>query len=646
MNALYFYLFLLLIHPLISQWWKIFPKAERKSWEAFVPIYNYCVASKIGGQPFWYGFLMIFPGVHLAMYFVFNVALIRRFGFYSLQDTALALFLPWFTYAKIASQDAIVVQGETNWANPKQVADRTPGDHLTLFFALPVLGHVLAYTLGAIFKPAKGKTSVRDWTETAIFALVAASVIRTYVFEPFKIPTGSMEKTLLVGDFLFVNKLAYGSRIPNTPLSFPLFHNNIPFVDWNSYSRLETIEYNRLPGWTDVNRYDVVVFNYPSGDTSILDTRMPQGLMGHDYHGIVLDEAQRLYLESKGVPYMRGARTYQMVEYNFRNNFNKAMTSLYDRKTIDSLNAQSGMTLDDYWPKYEVDFWSDFFQNMEYWKNQARKEFTENKRTYSKGEGMFINHKGLVYRPVDKRENYIKRCVGIPGDTLEIKGAQLYVNGKKAPIFERQNLGYLTEGVPQMRADVIESKFGLVENVDYYVYSNASYLMFLTASELSTLKKAFPEAKFYLYEVDKKEPLSTTARQLTNLAYYPKSIEIENTTEDFQKFWIPKKGETINLTHENVLWYRRVITAYEGHALQEKDGKVYIDGQEAKTYTFRMNYYWLMGDNRYNSADSRVWGFVPEDHIVGRAAIVWLSTDQRGSFPMNIRWNRVFTRIR
>lgn len=636
MDALYYYLFFLLIHPIISQWWKIFPKAGRQTWEAFVPLYNYCAASKIGGQPFWYGLLMIVPGVHIVMYFVFNVALIRRFGFYSLKETALAIFLPWITFAKIASTVELQAVEETDWTDKKQVEERSPGDHLTLFLSLPLAGHVLAYSLGTVFKAAKGKTNIRDWSETIIFALVAASVIRTYVFEPFKIPTGSMEKTLLIGDFLFVNKLAYGPKVPNTPLSFPLFHNNIPGLDIPSYSRLETIKYKRLPGWTDVNRYDVVVFNYPSGDTAIYDPRMPQGLMGHDYHGIVLNEARRLYVESKGAS--------EPINQYFGTDYNKAIAKFYSKETIDSLNQTTGLTIEGLWEKFEVDFWNGFFNNLEYWKNQARHEIAVNKRTYSSGESMYINHKGIIYRPVDKRENYIKRCVGIPGDTLEIIDAQLYVNGKKAPVFERQNLGYFTEDVPKMNSAQMEEKFGLVENIDYY---NFGYVMFITANEKKELLKAYPNAKFSLIGIgDKANATSESERKLENLRHYPKSVEVNNTTENFQKFWIPKKGATIPLTHDNIIWYGRVITAYERHTLEEKEGKVYLDGKEANSFTFTMNYYWMMGDNRYNSADSRVWGFVPEDHIVGRAAIVWLSTDARGTFPMNIRWKRVFTKIK
>jgi signal peptidase I len=635
MNAIYFYFFFLIIHPIISQWWKVFTKAERKSWEAFVPLYNYCVASKIGGQPFWYGLLMIFPGVHIVMYFAFNVALQRRFGFYGIKETAIAIFLPWLQFAKIASDESITALDPSNWEDKKHVELRTPGDHLALFLSLPILGHVLAYSLGSVFKPAKGKTAIKDWGETVLFALIAASIIRTYVFEPFKIPTGSMEKTLLVGDFLFVNKLAYGPKVPNTPLSFPLFHNNIPFFDIPSYSTLETVPYFRLPGWTDVNRYDVVVFNYPSGDTAIYDPRMPMGLMGHDYHGIVISEARRLYMTQNG----KQVPDIQNIVEDVRQKYCMNMTP----QEQDSFLMSRESEIIALFEKQESEYYADFFANFESWKNKARNEIAVNKNTFSRNEGIFIQHKGIIPRPVDKRENYIKRCVGIPGDTLEIVNAQLYVNGKKAPIFERQNLAYIPVNLPEISADFMEEKFGLVLGPDYEkggVYN-------LTASEKSALSKSYPEAIFKLLFVDiANERKSVTMTKLDNLEFYPKSIHVNNNNVNFQKFWVPKKGVTIPLTKENIIWYGRVITAYERHTLEEKNGKVFIDGKEVESYTFQMNYYWMMGDNRFQSADSRTWGFVPEDHIVGRAAVVWLSTDQRGSFPMNIRWNRVFTKIK
>ena len=323
------------------------------------------------------------------------------------------------------------------------------------------------------------------------------------------------------------------------------------------------------------------------------------------------------------------------------------MSAQFDKKVIDSLSKIEGLTIESVFALYEQDFYSEFLNNLEYWKNQARNEIAVNKRTFSRGEGMFIDHKGIIQRPVDKRENYIKRCVGIPGDTLEVIDAQLYVNGEKAPIFERQNLGYIAEGIPKISAEQMEERFGLIIGIDYGVNGLGQTVLFITKSEKQQLKKACPEATFKLMFVgDLKTPMSEFEQKIENLNYYPKSAEVQNNTENFQKFWVPEKGATIPLTKENIIWYGRVITAYERHTLEQKNGKVFIDGKEASNYTFKMNYYWMMGDNRYNSADSRVWGFVPEYHIVGRAAIVWLSTDQRGSFPMNIRWNRVFTKIK
>jgi signal peptidase I len=545
--------------------------------------------------------------------------------------------LPWLNFAKVAGNEEVAYQAEIDWTAPENAKKRAAGDHLALFLALPVLGHVIASVIGMVAKPKNGKSNTKEWVDTLLFALIAASIIRTYVFEPFKIPTGSMEKTLLVGDFLFVNKLAYGSRVPNTPLSFPLFHNNIPFLDVPSYSTLEKVNYMRLPGWTDVKRYDVVVFNYPSGDTSIYDARMPMGLMGHDYHGIVISEAIRLYdLEnSKNKPNIES--TVRAVREKYGQNLTAQQQDSLINSRYDEIVAL--------YNKQEDNYYKSFLDNIDNWKNRARKEIAEVKRTFSGNEGIFIDHKGIIPRPVDKRENYIKRCVGIPGDTLEIINSQLFVNGKKAPIFERQNLLYIAQGFPTVDAELMEEKFGLTPS-DYQEYPNVS-VFYITKDELKALKSAYPNIKFEL----SLEPLPangelTNSQKKNNLQFYPKSPEVSNNTSNFQKFWVPKKGVAIPLTKENVIWYGRVITAYERHTLEQRGEKIFIDGVEAKTYTFEMDYYWMMGDNRYGSADSRTWGFVPEDHIVGRAAIVWLSTDQRGTFPANIRWNRVFTKIK
>lgn len=604
MNVIYFYLFLLL-HPYLAFWWASFEKAGRKSWEALIPGYNYYVAFKISCQKPWWALLMIFPGVHIVMWSVVNVSYLRRFGHYSWQDTLQGIFFPYILLAQVSKKE---IQPITNWANPKEVHSRTWGDHIVLFLCLPVLGHVISYILSIFSKEKTGKKSrIKEWGDSILFALVAASIIRTYVFEPFQIPTGSMEKTLLVGDFLFVNKLAYGCKVPVTPLSFPLVHNTIPWVDVKSYTDFETLEYTRLPGFGNVQRNDVMVFNYPSGDTAVYDPRMPYGLMGHDYHGIVINEAFNIY-------------------------------------------RNSGAT-------DEVDF----IKRLEFWKNKARKQLAEDKIAFDGREGRMIEHYGVIYRPVDKRENYIKRCVGLPGDVLEIKKSVLYVNGKKSWVAENQALSYIVTnflftGSLSSFDNMMLEKYGLEkERQDYERLGTdmKTLKMNLTKGELKNLQKDFPDAKFTLdiiphySEIVGKDSFAkygySYQAQINNLMTFPKDINHGNNVTNFEKFTIPKKGVTVKLTKENIALYRRIITAYEKHTLLEKaDGTFVIDGQKAGTYQFAMDYYWLMGDNRYNSADSRIWGFVPEDHVVGKASIVWFSK----SPYMGIRWDRIFKFIK
>lgn len=629
MNVLYFYLFLL-VHPYLAMWWRSFPQAGHKSWEALIPVYNYYVAFKIGSKKPWWALLLIFPGVHIVMWSVANTSYIRRFGYYSLVDTLQGVFFPYIIMAKIAQSENDILP-ETNWANSKEIGEREWGDHLALFLTLPIIGHVLALGINAVTRHKPGeKTKVKEWGDSLMFALVAASIIRTYVFEPFQIPTGSMEKTLLVGDFLFVNKLAYGPKVPVTPLSYPLVHNTVPWINVKSYVGLETSDYTRVPGFSKVNRNDVVVFNYPSGDTAVYDPRMPNGLMGHDYHGIVNDEAFLLW--DQDFKQKNGRRIQK---------FNEIV-----RDTIGDINEM-----------YMNTFGKDFIDNMDHWKNTARKSIASG-ITYSRG-GMsqalpnHIEHYGVIYRPVDKRENYIKRCVGIPGDFIEIKESILYVNGKPGEDPKAtQNLQYFVDSITLPSGPVMIQKYGLernrggVERGDYYAMQNSGYVMNLTLTQLDALKKDFPYSTFKLnvtpyFETNEKGEMSTS-QMIENLRVFPKDIHINNNVTNFQKFQIPFKGQKIKISSENIAWFRRIITAYEGHTLSEKADGIYIDGKKATEYTFSMNYYWLMGDNRYNSADSRIWGFVPEDHVVGKASMVWFSKD-----PLQgIRWERLFNMIK
>ena len=617
MSFLFFYL-LILVHPYLAMWWKSFPKAGRKPWEALIPGYNYFIIFKITcSKPFW-ALLMLFPGVHLVMLAVANASYLKRFGYYSFTDTLQAIFFPYLLSYKATKENAEFGK-ETNWSNSKEIQNRKWSDHIALFMSLPIIGHAIALAIGAVSRDKPGnKSRIKEWGDSIIFALVAASIIRTYVFEPFQIPTGSMEKTLLVGDFLFVNKLAYGPKVPVTPLSYPLVHNNVPWINIPSYTLLEKGSYFRLPGFGKVNRNDVVVFNYPSGDTAIYDPRVPEGLMGHDYHGVLISEALYYWRTDKNASFSSDS-----AYYNFMNK-----------------NGQ------------------DFISNINYWKKLARQGM-ENGETYCRG-GMpengleYIEHKGLIYRPVDKRENYIKRCVGIPGDVLQVKGSILYVNGKTAWVAPNQCLQYKVKKTNlafPMQNEMCE-RFGLENDLsgartDFEDRYPDFYLLTLTPEEKKKIQKAYPQAVFEIYipseRADKYGAKPDVQQMIENLNIFPKDFYVNNTMTDFDKFQVPRKGQTIKISKDNIAWYRRIITAYEGHTLVEsRNGTILIDGKKSTTYTFAMNYYWLMGDNRYNSADSRVWGFVPEDHVVGRASLVWFSK----SAYKGIRWERLFKLIK
>lgn len=620
MNVLYYFLFLLLVHPIISLWWKTFERMGAKSWQAFVPVYNYYIVFKFGAGKPWWSLLMFIPGIHIVMWMVANVSYIRRFGFFSVAETLQGIFFPYLILWKIANNQNLQAHAPTNWASPVEVAKRTNSDHVALFLALPVVGHAVAYILSFRSKRIGKKSAIKEWGDSIIFALVAASIIRTYVFEPFQIPTGSMEKTLLVGDFLFVNKLAYGPKVPVTPLSFPLVHNTIPWINVKSYLGIETSNYYRLPGFGKVERYDVMVFNYPSGDTAIYDPRVPNGLMGHDYHQVLNSEALWYWFQDLQ---QTNPQAIQVL-----NQKSMVTGSNLDVLVMDSLGGE-------------------FIQDIEKWRQKARIAIASGV-TYSRGgmpeKGLnYIEHYGVIYRPVDKRENYIKRCVAIPGDEIEIKKSILYINGKPARIYPNQNMAYDISGEPLLERYL--TSMGLSRDEGDYIADTAIRTVFLTKSRLNELKKLSPKTTFKLrieeQYSDKPGYKPTYSELIRNLDNFPKDFYINNTVSDFTKFRIPKKGAVEKLTKDNIAWYRRAITAYEGHKLQEKKDGIYIDGKKVTTYKFAMNYYWLMGDNRYNSADSRVWGYVPEDHVVGKASVVWFS---KSAFT-GIRWDRMFTKI-
>jgi len=604
MSFIYFYL-LILINPFLGQWGKQFQKMGISSSNAYIPLYNYYLVFKhTNKKPFW-TILMLIPGVHLVMMMVANVSLIRRFGRFSLMDTLQGIFFPFILMHRLASDEKAVQVPETNWNNAKELEARKWGDHLVLFMCLPVLGHALELLFSLISSRKPGsKTGVKEWGDSLLFALIAATVIRTYVFEPFQIPTGSMEKTMLVGDFLFVNKLAFGPKVPITPLSYPLVHNNVPWVNIPSYLTIEKGSYFRLPGFGKIKPYDIVVFNYPSGDTAVYDPRIPNGLMGHDYHGIINNEA--------------------IWQFRIKNNL-----------LGNAVNAADS-----------IKFLS-FIDNIDYWRNIARENLKNGLfPIYSAENAEGMTHDGLIYRPVDKRENYIKRCIGTPGDVIKIENATVYRNGKPARIFDNMAFKWdVSKETATFSAQEMFERFGLENAPDASRYdyeegdSTNPYVLNISPLEKRNIQKAYPNAKFSVhidrpsYTVEKRKP--SPEELIENLECFPKDFYVNNTMTDFQEFRVPKKGTTVSISAKNIAWYRRIITAYEGHTLVEKkDGTILIDDKKASTYTFGMDYYWMMGDNRYNSADSRVWGFVPEDHIVGRASLVWLSKSPYKGFRM------------
>ncbi|MEY3049274.1 MAG: hypothetical protein RL365_1312 [Bacteroidota bacterium] len=604
MSFIYFYL-LILINPFLGQWGKQFQKMGISSSNAYIPLYNYFLVFKhTNKKPFW-TILMLIPGVHLIMMMVANVSLIRRFGRFSLMDTLQGIFFPYILMHRLASDEKAVQVPETNWNNAKELEARKWGDHLVLFMCLPVLGHALELLFSLISSRKPGsKTGVKEWGDSLLFALIAATVIRTYVFEPFQIPTGSMEKTMLVGDFLFVNKLAFGPKVPITPLSYPLVHNNVPWVNIPSYLTIEKGSYFRLPGFGKIKPYDIVVFNYPSGDTAVYDPRIPNGLMGHDYHGIINNEA--------------------IWQFRIKNNLlGNAVNS------SDSIKFLS------------------FIDNIDYWRNIARENLKNGLfPIYSAENAEGMTHDGLIYRPVDKRENYIKRCIGTPGDVIKIENATVYRNGKPAKIFDNMAFKWdVSKETATFSAQEMFERFGLENAPDASRYdyeegdSTNPYVLNISPLEKSNIQKVYPNAEFSVhidrpsYTVEKRKP--SPEELIENLECFPKDFYVNNTMTDFQEFRVPKKGATVSISAKNIAWYRRIITAYEGHTLVEKkDGTILIDDKKVSTYTFGMDYYWMMGDNRYNSADSRVWGFVPEDHIVGRASLVWLSKSPYKGFRM------------
>jgi len=392
-----------------------------------------------------------------------------------------------------------------------------------------------------------------EWLDALIFAVIAVTIINIFLFQNYKIPTGSMEKTLLIGDHLYVSKVAYGPRIPNTPLSFPFTQHTMPLSSGaRSYVEWIKLPYKRLAGFSKIKRDDAVVFNFPAGDTVVLAHQ------NISYYSIVRDSANMM--RSKDIYFGHPQKS-----------------------------------------------------NEEYY-NMARKAVWKNFE--------------IVVRPVDKRDNYIKRCVAIPGDTLQIINKRVFTNGipqQEYPGIQHSYYIYLKDG-----QNISDKVFERMEIYDVYRYANVIQV-FLTQKELEKIRE-FKSVQ---------QIVSNDYFDDYAIDYFPNDTNYKWTINNFGPLYIPKKGATIKIDNRNLCLYGRVISYYEKNDLQLKDGQVYINGKPANEYTFKMDYYWMMGDNRHSSLDSRFWGFVPEDHIVGKPKFIWLSLDKNKQFINRIRWERM-----
>lgn len=415
------------------------------------------------------------------------------------------------------------------------------GEFWFLFGIILIFDHFITRFLFKIRKLIKLPaimTEMLEWITAVVTALFAVIIIRTLFVEAYNIPTPSMEKTLLVGDYLFVSKLSYGPKIPNTPLGFPFTHNTMPLSrDKKSYSEKVQWPYKRLLGFGKVHHNDVVVFNFPEGDTVVKE------LPDQNYYGLI------------------------------RN---------YGRKTIHS--------------QYEV-----------------------------------------ISRPVDKRENFVKRCVGLPGDTLELRHSSIFINGQELTQQPLVQFNYYVRTNGEKLDSTFISNLELSDADRLSDPSRESYVFPLTSEQVEKIREQ-PN----ILVVTR---LENTARQLSYSSFFPYSPDYPWTEDNYGPLVIPEKGRTVRLTVKNLPLYRRIIEAYEKNHLEVRDSIIYINHEPRNSYTFGMDYYFMLGDNRHNSADSRIWGFVPEDHVVGKAVLVWLSIDRRKKGWDRFRWNKMFKKI-
>jgi len=540
---------ILLLVVYFASFYKIFAKAGRTNkWEGFIPIYNFVIWAKIMKRPWWWAILLLIPGVNFVMTLVMNVELARNFNQRSTNETLKAIFIPWLVIWNIAQKPEIVYVGPVDYKNIK-------------------------------------RQWWQEWGDALVFAIVAATIIRTFFLEAFKIPTPSMEKNLLVGDMLFVSKISYGARLPMTPMTFPFTHNTMPIGSWKSYLEIYELPYMRLPGFGDVQRNDVVVFNFPAGDTVLRSNT------NITYYAELNKICFTKYLRTVKIPSLKG---FDSVKHEYLS---------YERKKL-------------------------------------------------------LANDELIIRPLDKKDNYIKRCVGIPGDVLEIKDGKLYVNGEASGDTEGMQFFYhvlLKESVDNGKTKtMLKEKYDINRDEIRTALNprlediGIEFEIPLPNDKIKEFEKDFKIASITVNNKNKgfyheRFENDEAKQQRTGdfMPVFPNNIQYDWTEDNFGPLTIPEEGNTVKLNSKTLPLYRRIIEVYEHNTLEVKGNDIIINGEKTDQYTFKQNYYWLMGDNRHNSLDSRFWGFVPEDHVVGKAVLIWFSSDPE----TGIRWNRIFKTI-
>lgn len=520
MDISYIFLILSSITTIIGLW-KLFPLAGQDSWKAFVPLYNFFIWLKVIKKPWWWIFLIITPGINFLMVAIMYLLTAKAFNKRTTQDKAVA-FLFGFVYLPY-----LAFQKDTVYVGPEDMSKRKP-------------------------------SMAREWTEAIVFAVIAATVIRTFFFEAFTIPTSSLEKSMMVGDYLFVSKVSYGAKIPNTPLSFPFVHHTLPgTATTKSYLEWFKLPYFRLPGFGSVKNNDIVVFNYPDGDTVALNYQ------NQSYYQICRDAN---------------------------------VSSLYNK------------------PNAKIEVAKGIFQPI--------------------GE--------VVARPVDKRENYVKRCVAIAGDKLEIRDAEIYINDKHVETPEHAQFHYFVKTKGYLFGDY-DPQRNIIPNerlLDKYdIYVDEIHISDISQNQ-DTIEYSINMPLSSLAKVKELSNVISAEKEITPKGVYeskifPHSPAIPWNNDNFGPFVIPQANTTVNLDTTNIKLYDKIIVNYELNKLEIKGDKIFINGVETKTYTFKMDYYFMMGDNRQNSADSRYWGVVPNDHIVGKPVFVWMSIKDPAKNPVS-----------